>query len=187
MFLDTTKRSLSRWIDAYPEAPKTSREPEDWLRFMKAHGLGKFSLRQDAPLSKAVVPSDDATEERALRIRERKLQVDRAEYKLQKETGAVLPLAEFQAALMKCFGGFNGALKQMPGRAAEQIALSARNSFLAALRAIVPAKQFEKIETALQSASIDYGTVARILDDEIDLIVTYLGACEFIPKDGVPA
>ena len=189
--LCASRRTLLEWRKEHPDAPK-DRDPEKWRAFMADRGLHHHNFRKNAPPPPAekidaAAPSplagsnsDVANRERLLRLQERELDLQTAQLKLGKQQAALIPVVEVKSALMQTFIGISGGLKQLPGRAADKIAIAARTSLRDALRAAVTPKQFENIATVLETASVNYGTVTRILDDEIDELVRTFGAGEFL-------
>ncbi len=125
-------------------------------------------------------PDADYVDERALRLRERVLLVEKAEHKLARERGDVLPLAEYQDALRIMIGAFDAALKQIPGRAVEKLVAAMRAAMVAIVRGALTEKQFAKSEAALEKAPVDHTALTAILDEEIEAVRRTLAEAQFL-------
>ena len=107
--------------------------------------------------------------------------VEAAEEKLSRQRRETLPLAEYQAALRLTIGGFDGSLKQLAGRAADQIALSAREAVVATLRRILTPKKFAKLDLA--AIEVNSAAIVQILDAEIDILRRVLATADFLQPE----
>ena len=122
-------------------------------------------------------------DERALRLRERQLAVEKNEHKLAREKGEVLPLVDYQAALRTTIGGFEAALQQLTGRCADGLAKRCRHAVDLALRRVLTPGRFAKLEEKFTGLSIDTSAIVDLLESEIESVRATLAAAEFLAPE----
>jgi hypothetical protein len=142
-----------------------------WIRFLDEKGVRGRGVNN---------PQIDYIDERQLRLRREKVQLDKAEFELEVAKEKMLPVTDFEHALSVTVGNFNATLNAMPGRATAKIINRARTVILALLEQVLTAKQYEKVDQALNSAQIDYADIVEILQDEVDLAKRMLETCDYL-------
>lgn len=174
--IGTTKRTLIRWQNQFPECPKT-REPSAWEAFMEKRGLGACSLRRNAPISQTSKLIGET--EASLRIEERKVRLKREQLALGKATDELIETEQMKAGLAIMVGGFRAELNAMPGRIAQQIIVCVRVKVFQEIKKAFTPKQSERLEKAFDA--LDYVDVAELLEDEVSRIMETLHQCNFLP------
>jgi hypothetical protein len=143
-----------------------------WIRFLDDQGVKGRGANN---------PEIDFESERALRLREWRLKLDRAEFELGKSKELMLEVAEFEAALGVMLARFRAALNALPGRAAGKMLPRARAAILVSMKARVTPTVFKKVEAALgQDSAIDFADIEEVLSAEIDLVLRTLEACDYL-------
>lgn len=102
---------------------------------------------------------------------------------LDEKRDALLPTAEYEAALGATVGHFRSALLAHPGRATGKIVLRVRAAVLNLLKALLTEKQFARIEPQVQDIPVDYADIEEVLDGEVDLILRTLQPCDHLAPD----
>jgi hypothetical protein len=149
-----------------------------WLAFLDEKGV------RGKGINNPETTPEDYVDERQLRLRRERVQLDKAEFELAKAKEALLPVVDFQSALQVTIGEFNAVVNQLPGRASGKIVQRARAALLRMLKLALPAKTFEKVEAAVQTAPIDFADIEEILQEEVDHAKRTLAACEYLqPED----
>jgi hypothetical protein len=176
--LGVSRKSLQNWRNRPDLASLLPRDRADgrkdvaaWVEAMREHNLADAGEGSDAT-------GADSIDERYLRLRERQLAVEKAEHKLAEQKRQVLQLTDYQAALRVTLGGFDGALKQLAGRAADALALRTREATIILLRRLLTPKQFEKLD--LNTVGIDTAAMVEILESEIEILRSVLAEADFL-------
>lgn len=148
-----------------------------WIAFLDEKGVRGRGLNNPA------TTPEDYIDERQLRLRREKLQLDKAEFEFERVKESMLPVVEFEAALSRTVSAFVTNINQVPGRAAQKIVNRARESIVTWLREVLTPKQFAKLEAALDTAAIEYGTIQTIIDVEIEHARKVLAECKYLSSE----
>lgn len=145
-----------------------------WREFLDAHGV----------IGRGKGGDPDVDDERALKLRAAKFDLDRKEYELQKSKDLMLAVAEFEAALGIMVAAFNATLNALPGRAATKMLPRVRTAVLNALRAKLPKKVFAQVDEVLSGPSIiDFADVEEILSREVDIAKQTIVKCDYLENE----
>jgi hypothetical protein len=167
--LTNARKSLG---SACPKPRADGRHPiAEWLVFLDKAGVkGRGENNPDVSF----------LDERTLRLEERQLRVLRERLLLKKEEESLLSVADFETALGVMLGQFRATLNAMPGRGAGKIVLRARAAVLQMLKAALTPKTYTRVEALIAKAPIDYADIEEILQDETDIILRTLEACDYM-------
>jgi hypothetical protein len=148
----------------------------EWLKDFAWKKTAPTGDDEDSPGAGGVVTLTEIKRLREL------VALKREEIKLDKERDSLLPLKDFEAALSATVGAFIATINQVPGRASQKIVARARVAIVDMLRGTLTAKQFEKIEAVLDSASIEYGEIQQIIELELEHARQVLAQCAFLEE-----
>ena len=145
-----------------------------WREFLDAHGV----------IGRAKGGDPDVDDERALRLRAMRFDLDRKEFELQKAKDLVLAVGQFESAMGVMLSEFNAALTALPGRAGSKMLPRIRSAVLNALRAKLTAKVFAKVDEALTGAdTFGFADAEEVLAAEVDLVKRTLVKCDYLQPD----
>ena len=144
-----------------------------WREFLDAHGV----------TGRAKMGDEDEIDERQIRLRTLKYDLDRKEHELQKSKDLTLAISQFEAALGTMLSSFNSALNALPGRTTPKLLPRLRAAVLNALRGKLAPSVFTKVDAALSGpAIIDFADVEEILVTEIDIAKRALAECDYLKQ-----
>ena len=145
-----------------------------WRQFLDANGV----------IGRVKGGDPDLEDERALRIRGMRVDIERKEHELQKSRELTLAVPQFEAALGIMVGNFNAALNSLPGRAAPKILPRVRAAVLRGLRARLTPSVYTKVNAALSGEGIiDFADVEEVLRGEVDIAKRTLSECEYLKSE----
>jgi hypothetical protein len=145
-----------------------------WIAFLDEKGVRGRGMNNPG------TTPEDFIDERQLRLRREKLQLDKAEFEFEKAKESMLPIKEFEAALSATVSAFLANINQVPGRASQKIVNRARESMVALMREVLPPAKFAKVEAALDTAAINYGDIQTIIELELEHARRVLAQCKYL-------
>lgn len=122
-------------------------------------------------------------DERELKLRALKLDLDRKEFELDRAKKSMLPVAEFEAAFGVVQSQFLASLNALPGRAAAKILQRARAAILTWLQAALKPAALAKAEEALGKTAVDFADLEEVLLAEVEFLKATLSKCEYLEPD----
>lgn len=142
-----------------------------WLQLIAEKGIQARGVNNTAV---------DSESEYALKMREWRLRLDRAEFELSRAKEQMLPVSEFESALGSMLAQFRAAGNAMVGRAAGKLLTRARAAILVSLQAALKPTVYAKVETALgKENAIDFADLEEVLQTEWELVLRTLTACDY--------
>ena len=163
---DFGKRHLARADGRYHIA--------GWREFLDANGI----------IGRAKNGDVDLDDEKALRLRAMRFDLDRKEFELQKAKNLLLPVAQFETALGVMLSNFNATLNALPGRAAPKMLPRVRAAVLNALRVKLSKSVFRQVDEVLSGpAIIDFAEIELILSGEVDIAKDIISKCDYLQQE----